>query len=275
MKKFLKWLGLVVVSLIAIVVFAIIYVYFASEREFARQYHVAETLSVSLPTDAAEIEEGHRLAHITGCTHCHGANLAEPDIIDLPGIARFVPPNISQIIPSLTDAQLVGLLRRGVRADGTSVWLMPAEMFRHLHDQDVARILAWVRSVPANENVTAKTRIHLLGRALVAMNQIKPIARQIDDAAGEPADPPGRGAYLVMNACSECHGQDLNGRPEVPAPSLVVAKSYSAQQFARLMHDGIGTGDREFELMTRTAKARFSHLTADEVQAMYEFLRSR
>ena len=135
MKKFLKWLGFVVVSFIAIVIFAMIYVYFASEREFARQYKVAETLSVSLPTDAAEIEEGHRLAHITGCTHCHGDNLAEPSIIDIPGIARFVPPNISRIVPTMSDAQLVGLLRRGVKLDGTSAWLMPAEMFRHLHDR--------------------------------------------------------------------------------------------------------------------------------------------
>ena len=275
MKKFLKWLGIVVVSFIAIVVFAMIYVYFASEREFARQYKVAETLSVSLPTDAAEIEEGHRLAHITGCTHCHGANLAEPNAIDIPGIARFVPPNISQIVPTTSDAQLVGLLRRGVKIDGTSAWLMPAEMFRHLHDEDVARILAWVRTVPASGDVAGKSSIHLLGRALVAMNQIKPVARQIDEAKGEPAIPSGRGAYLVMNACSECHGQDLNGVPMANAPSLVVVKGYSAEQFARLMHDGVGVGEREFELMTPTAKARFSHLTADEVQAVYEFLQSR
>ena len=275
MKKFLKWLGIVAVSFIAIVVVVMIYAYSASEREFARQYKVAETLSVSLPTDAAEIEEGHRLAHITGCTHCHGANLAEPNAIDIPGIARFVPPNISQIVPTTSDAQLVGLLRRGVKIDGTSAWLMPAEMFRHLHDEDVARILAWVRTVPASGEVAGKTSIHLMGRALVAMNQIKPVARQIDDAAGEPADPPGRGAYLVMNACSECHGQDLNGVPMANAPSLVVAKGYSAEQFARLMHEGVGVGEREFELMTPTAKARFSHLTADEVQAVYEFLQSR
>jgi len=275
MKKFLKWLGIVAVSFIAIVVVVMIYAYSASEREFARQYKVAETLSVSLPTDAAEIEEGHRLAHITGCTHCHGANLAEPNAIDIPGIARFVPPNISQIVPTTSDAQLVGLLRRGVKIDGTSAWLMPAEMFRHLHDEDVARILAWVRTVPASGEVAGKTSIHLMGRALVAMNQIKPVARQIDEAKGEPAIPPGRGAYLVMNACSECHGQDLNGVPMANAPSLMVVKGYSAEQFARLMHDGVGVGEREFELMTPTAKARFSHLTADEVQAVYEFLQSR
>jgi mono/diheme cytochrome c family protein len=133
-----------------------------------------------------------------------------------------------------------------------------------------------VRTVPASGEVAEKTSIHLLGRALVTLNQIKPVARQIDDAAGAPADPPGRGADLGMNACRECHGQDLNGRPEVDnAPSLVVVKGYSAEQFARLMHDGVGVGEREFGLMTPTAKARFSHLSPDEVQAVYEYLRSR
>ena len=107
------------------------------------------------------------------------------------------------------------------------------------------------------------------------MDQIKSGARQIDAAAGEAADPSGRGAYLVMSACSECHGQDLKGVPMANAPSLVVVKGYSAEQFARLMHDGVGVGEREFELMTSTAKARFSHLTPDEVQAVYEFLQSR
>jgi cytochrome c553 len=275
MKRFLKWLGIVVVSFIAIAVFAMIYVYFASEREFARQYQVAETLSVSLPTDATEIEEGHRLAHITGCTHCHGANLAKPSIIDIPGIARFVPPNISRIVPTMSDAQMVGLLRRGVKVDGTTAWLMPAEMFRHLHDQDVARILAWVRTVPASGDVAGNSSIHLLGRALVTLNQIKPVARQIEEAKGEPAIPPGRGAYLVMNACSECHGQDLKGVPLAKAPSLVVAKGYTAEQFARLMHEGVGTGEREFELMTPTAKARFSHFTSEEAEDIRTFLASR
>ena len=84
MKKFFRWLGFVVVGLVAVVILAIVYVHFAFEREMARQYKVAETLSVSLPTDSAEIAEGHRLAHITGCTHCHGENLAGGPPIDIP-----------------------------------------------------------------------------------------------------------------------------------------------------------------------------------------------
>ena len=275
MKKFLKWLGFVAAGVVAIVIVAVIYVYFASEREFARQYMVAETLSVPLPADPVEIEEGHRLAHITGCTHCHGANLAGGLPIDIPPLARFVPPNITSTIPEMSNAQLAGLFRRGVKRDGTGVWLMPSEMYRHLHDVDLARIIAWVRTVPPSEGVTGKTRIHLMGRMIVTLDKFKSGARQIEEAEGAPLIPPGRGAYLVMNACSECHGQDLEGRPEAKAPSLMLAKGYSAEQFARLMRDGVGIGEREFELMTPTAKARFSHLTPDEVQAVYEFLLSR
>jgi len=274
MKKFLKWLGFVVVGLVAIVIIAITYVYFASEREFARQHMVAETLSVPLPTDAAEIEEGHRLAHITGCTHCHGDNLTGGPAIEIPPLASFVPPNITSTIPEMSNAQLLGLLRRGVKRDGTGVWLMPSEMYRHLHDADLARIIAWVRTVPPAEGVTGKTRIHLMGRVIVTLDQFKSGARQIEEAEGAPPIPPGRGAYLVMNACSECHGQDLQGKVEAHAPSLVLVKGYSAEQFARLVRDGVGTGERQFELMTPTAKVRFSHLTPDEVQAVYEYLQA-
>jgi cytochrome c553 len=273
-KKFLKWLGFVVLGVIVLFIGALAYVQFASERAFAREFRVTETLSVSTPTDPAEIAEGQRLAQITGCTHCHGADLATPEPVDIPGIARFVPPNIASTLPDMTDAQLVGVLRRGVKPDGRGVWLMPSEMYRHLHDDDLARIIGWVRTVPRNDRATEKTKVHLMGRALVVAGVFKSGAQQIDEAAVAEV-PPGRGAYLVMNACSECHGQDLNGRPEAKAPSLSVAKSYSAEQFARLMHEGIGIGDRQFELMTPTAKVRFSHLTPDEVNAVYEFLQAR
>jgi len=38
------------------------------------------------------------------------------------------------------------------------------------------------------------------------------------------------------------------------------------------MYTGIGLGGRTFELMTPTAKARFAHLTPDEIEAIRSFL---
>jgi cytochrome c553 len=276
-KKILRWLGFVVLGLIAVVIFAITYVHFAFEREVARQYKVAETLSIPLPTNPAEIDEGRRLAQLTGCTHCHGETLTGATPVDIPGMARFVAPNLTTILPDYSDAELVGLLRRGVKRDGTSAWFMPSQMFSHLHDEDLARIVAWTRTQPQSEGITERTQIHLVGRIVVVLGKFKSAARQIEDlnAASPGVDTNTRGAYLVMNLCSECHAQNLEGEPMAKSPSLDVARGYSAEAFARLMHSGVGLGDRTFELMTPTAKARFVHLTADEVEAIYAFLQSR
>lgn len=272
MKKLLKWLGFAVLGLIAVLVFALLYVNFAFDREMARQYRVAETLSVPLPTDPNEIAEGKRLAQLTGCIHCHGENLEGGAAIDIPGIARFVPPNISKVMPSYSDAQLVGLLRRGVKPDGTGVWLMASQMFQHLHDDDLARIIAWLRTVPVNDGTTERTQVHVAGRALVVIGAFKSAAQQIEEKTGPGVDTSSRGAYLTMNLCSECHGQDLKGEDAAHAPSLVVARGYSPDDFTRLMYTGIGLGGRTFELMTPTAKSRFAHLTPDEIEAIRGYL---
>jgi cytochrome c553 len=277
LKKFLRGLGFVVLGLLALAIFAIVYVHFAFEREMAKQYQVTETLSSSLPTDPAEIAEGKRLAELTGCTHCHGETLTGAEPVEIPGMARFVAPNLTRVLPAYSDAELVGLLRRGVKRDGTSAWFMPSQMFSHLHDEDLTRIIAWARTVPPGDGITEHTQIHLLGQIVVVLGKFKSAAEQIEDlqSGGPGVDMSTRGAYLVMNLCSECHAQNLQGEPLAKSPSLAVAKGYSEEAFARLMNTGVGLGDRTFELMTPTAAIRFSHLTAEEVGAMYGFLQER
>jgi hypothetical protein len=75
---------------------------------------------------------------------------------------------------------------------------------------------------------------------------------------------------LVVNSRFE---QRLEGQPDTKAPSLIaVAQGYSLEQFRRLMHDGVAIGDRELELMSPTARARFAYLIQYETDAMYAFL---
>jgi cytochrome c553 len=276
-KKILGWLGFVALGLVAIAVGAWLLVNARVEREFAKRYEVNETLSVPRPTDAASVAEGRRLARLTGCTHCHGENLAGTVMHDIPNFARFVAPNLTTILPEYSDKQLVGLLRRGVKRDGAGAWVMPSEMFRHLHDADLARIIAWIRLMPKSDGVTESTEYRVLGKLIIAKGDFRSSAEEILrlERAGAPRPPPGRGAYLVMTLCSECHGQNLEGRPEVKAPSLATVRGYSPEAFARLMRDGTGLGGRTFELMTPTSKARFTYLEDDEIAALFEFLRAR
>ncbi len=157
---------------------------------------------------------------------------------------------------------------------------MPTEMMVHLSDADLARIIAFVRSVPSAEGTKEQTDIRLMGRMIIATGNfrtgpVRAAGIASADIAVDPMDPASRGRYLVMNACSECHGQDLSGREEAHSPSLAVVKSYSPEDFAKLLREGTALGGRRTELMSPTAVARFAALTPDEVSAMYEFLQSR
>jgi cytochrome c553 len=279
-KKFLKWTGLVVAALVVIAGLGIGYLYAASEGKMHQHFTVAAPAPLALPADPAEIAEGQRLAHLTGCTHCHAENLGGAVPLDIPHVVRFVAPNVTAIVPNYSDAQLITLLRKGVKPDGTGVYFMPSEMLRHLSDADLARVIAWVRSMPRTEGITGKTEVRLIGRIIIATGQYKSAAEEIQ--SGTAAPPPvglstaaAHGHYLVMSACSECHGQDLNGNPGAKAPPLAIAKAYTAEQFAKLMREGVPLSGQELELMSPTARARFASFTAEEVAAVYEFLRSR
>jgi cytochrome c553 len=280
MKKFLKILGFVVAGVVAIALAGLAYVFIASGRELGHVHRVARTAPLALPTADADIAEGKRLATLAGCLHCHRDDFGGQLVHDFPNIARFVAPNVSAVLKDYGNEQLDAVIREGVRPDGTGLLFMPAEMYHHMSDADAAKIVAYLRTVPAIDGVQEKTVIRPIGRALIAAGEFKTGPRAI--AALPPpvntfdaADPVSHGKYLVMNLCTECHSQNLEGMPIANSPPLSVAKGYSPEQFARLMRDGVGIGGREFPLMTPTSKARFSHLREDELRAIHAFLQSR
>jgi cytochrome c553 len=279
-KKFLKWTGFVVAGIVGIALLALAWVYFASESVLDRQYKVADTTSLVIPADASEIAEGQRIAWLAGCQHCHGEKLNGGVVEDIPNLVRIVAPNISVMLPRYTDAQIATVLRKGVKPDGHTVLFMPSDMFRHLSDADLARVIAYLRTVPATaEGVLEKTQVRILGRLILAKGDYQPAALAIETlpaavASFDAADPASRGRHLAMNFCSECHGQDLQGFAPLNTPPLAVAKGYSLEQFARFMHDGVALGERQLKLMSDTARVRFSKFTPDEVAAVHAFVRS-
>lgn len=280
MKKVLKWTGFVVAALAAVAVAGYAYVFIASERELDRQFTLADDAALVIPADVVEIAEGERIARLGGCMHCHGENLAGTVVDDIPNLVRLVAPNISTMLQTYSDAQLATILRKGVKPNGKSVLFMPSEMFRHLSDKDLARVMAFLRSKPAvAEGITEATQLRPIGRLIIATGDFKPAAHAIEslpaaDGSFDSSDPLSRGRYLTMNYCSECHAQDLKGVAPINSPPLVVAKGYSLEPFTRLMQEGVGVGDRQFKLMTPTAKARFTQFTPEEIAAVHSYLQT-
>ena len=276
MKRILKALGLLVCSALASALLAVVYVFIASERVAARTYDVPLS-SFEAPSDPEAVRKGERLATIVGCNDCHGARLEGAVMHDEPYLARIAAPNLTRIVPQYTDAELERLLRHGVKRDGTSAWVMPSAMFTHLSDEDVAAIIAYVRSQPLRDGgVTDGVTMRALARLGVATEKFKPEAALIDGTeqrtAPDHSDPLSLGRYLVLNACTECHGQQLQGTEFAHAPSLLVAAAYSEADLAKLLRTGVALGDRQLGLMSRISPARFANLTDEEIHGIRTYL---
>lgn len=278
MKRTLRWLRNTLLGLVAIIVIAALVIYVRSEQIVRRTY--AEPLvPIAIPTDSPSIAEGMRLARIRGCTGCHGSKLEGHMFVDDPMLARLASPDLTIAAREYSDAELVRIIRRGVRPDGRSVVGMPSEMFSQLDDRDMGMIISYMRSVPPSAGQRRELRLGPMGRVGVAAGKFVPAAAEAPRADALSRSYPGagdstaRGAYLARTVCTECHGLDLTGGGGTP--DLRIAAGYSPERFALLMRTGKALGDREVGLMSEVARGRFSHFTAGEIQALHSYLRVR
>lgn len=246
------------------------------------------TTVAAVPVDTAvtagDPVEGLRIARRVGCTGCHeddgrggGYDHATPEG------DRFVAPNLTERRALYDAAGMVALLREGRTHDGHRPVGMPVHMFQYLSDGEVRDIIAWLDALPSVANpdlpegrLSDVTRKQLLDGSYIYDDDMPDAGNQ--PPVTRPSEPLALGRYLAMTSCSECHGRDLNGwDPEDPTPSLVVAKAYTPETFARLMKTGIAStgGETATGRMSRIARSRFATLTDEEIQAMKLYLDSR
>ena len=130
---------------LAIIAYAVVYV--LSERMLRHTYEIP-AVAISIPTDPASIIEGRRLATIHGCFGgCHGKEAEGAVMFDEPMIGRVVAPNLTAAVRKYSDAELVVIIRHGVRPGGRSMMVMPSEVFVLLTDEDLGRIIAFLKTL--------------------------------------------------------------------------------------------------------------------------------
>lgn len=249
-------------------------VYGASHRMVHRSYD-APLVEVSRPATPELIAEGERLARIRGCIGCHGRAMEGQVFFDQPWVARIVAPDLTRVAAEQTDAELERAIRHGVRADGRGVWVMPSNMFYHLSDDDLAAIVAYIRSVPRHNGPATEIRLRLLGRVGLVTGKFPLITAGIDGSEPrmtvDPDDPLSLGRYLALTSCTECHGMDLRGHPP-ETPDLRIVAAFSLDAFTALMREGTGLGGRELGLMGDMGRSRFTHFTDEEIAGLHAFL---
>jgi len=237
------------------------------------------------PVPKGDPVEGARVARRVGCDGCHseGGKGGGFDIKTAEG-DRVVAPNLTQRRHGYDDAGIAALLREGRTHDGHRPFGMPIKMLQHLSDREVRDVTAWLRALPAAGNpglaesaITPATMKQLLDGTHPYANDDRPDPGNMPPAA-PPTEPLALGRHLAYTTCTECHGWDLNGFPGDDAPSLVVAKAYTPEKFARLMRTGeISTGGKsKTGFMSEIATYRFAPtLTDAEIAALKQYLDSR
>src|SRR5687768_14580563 len=124
MRKALRWAGIGLGGLIALLVLAAIVVFVWSEIILRRDYPAA---AETLPTlGAGERAEGPRLARVLGCLSCHGEGLKGKIMFDAPGVARVFAPNVTEVAAKASDQQLAAGIRQGIGHDGRGLIIMPS-----------------------------------------------------------------------------------------------------------------------------------------------------
>lgn len=251
--------------------------YVASERRLHATTAWPRTQVGAVPLDDATVRDGARLGHVLGCTNCHGPSLTGAPYHDTRLGLDMAAPNLTRLLPGYADDELARAIRDGVARDGRALYGMPARAFRSLADEDLRRIIAWLRRVPARGEPSPPRRVGVGLRARLLLGTAVPDALAADASGpGLPAtaDMTDRGRYLAHVACGECHGASLDGDGAL-VPPLTVAVAYTDAAFAHLMRTGETPGGRDLDRMDDTARARFSHFTDEEVASLYAYLRAR
>lgn len=228
--------------------------------------------------DPEAIARGRRLAVEYACHGCHGERLQGQMFHEIPGLLRGWAPNLTLAVARQTDAELDGALRHGVGADGRRLWIMPSNAFAHLSGQEAGDLIAYMRSFePAGADLP-RTEFGPLARLGILLGKLRSEPAQIAKDRGlAPVDlglGHARGRRLAR-ACIECHGANLTGNEMIDAPDLMVAASYSPDEFHRLLREGVGSGGRRLRFMARVGPDRLSAWTAEDIRALHGYLRAR
>jgi mono/diheme cytochrome c family protein len=293
-KTFLKWTGIVLGGLVGLLLLAALGVYIASEMRINRVYAVGAE-PIAIPGDPASIERGrHLVVNLLACVDCHGADLGgKAKYIDDPLLGTVSTANLTRgkggVGGHLRDADFVRAIRHGVKPDGRSLVVMPVDDYVHLNADDLAAVIAYIKSVPPVDNELPPNRVGLLARLLMVTNQANLLSAESVVGAGPPppviapAPTEEYGRYLARTTgCMGCHGPTLSGGripgapPNFPAmPNITPAgavQGYSDDDLVRVIREGKRPGGAP--ISDFMPWKYYSGMTDREVRAIIAYLRS-
>lgn len=293
MKKFFKWLGIILGSLVALIVVIFIVLALKGNASLNRSYS-ASTDQITIPTDAESIARGEHWVKAE-CIGCHGDNLSGGPFFEAPfGYidAKNLTSGKGGIGSKFTDADWVRALRHGVSPEGKSVLIMPASDFRYFSDADLGDIIAYVKSIPPVDKETREPHFNLLGKALIGAGVFGKgviVAEDIQQSGPVPSSIPNAGItpeygdYLVnASGCRTCHGVNLTGGKS-PDPTAINAPNltpggeliaWKEADFIKAIRTGVAQSGHQLD-PKQMPWEHFKNFSDDELKAIFMYLQSQ
>jgi mono/diheme cytochrome c family protein len=289
MNRWVKWTVATVGVVVVLVAGAAAVGYQLAERKMTRKVEVAIT-TVPYATDAQWLERGKYLFESRGCVECHGANGGGRVFLDNGKGLRIAGPNITAggVTARYQPQDWVRTLRHGVKPNGQPLMVMPSEDFNRLTDQDLASLVAHVRSLEARQGGAAVIEFPLPVRVLYGFGAIQDAAAKIDHSL-PPAQPvpaavnAQHGAY-VANICIGCHGEHLSGGkipggpPDWPPAANITPGANSAMArypdpaaFVAMLRSGKRPDGTAIRVMPFGSLSKLNDVDA---QALYAYLKT-
>ena len=292
MGRLFRWIGIVVAAVLALVLLAAAFVAVVSWRRISRVHTVNVVVPRTIPTDAAAVEHGKHMATATGsCTDCHGPDLGGNVLQEPSAFGTLAAPNLTRGAGGLggafTETDWVRAIRHGVHRDGTSLLVMPSEVFVFMNETDLGDLIAYLKQIPAVDRTMPPSRLGPLGRALLVAGQVTLITDRTPSIPFPAIVPPGPtreyGRYIASYAgCIGCHGPGLSGGhvegpPGAPAatnltPDPSGLEKWTEADFERALRRGVRKNGTPINIFMPWPN--FSGMTDDEVKALWLFVRS-
>ncbi|MFN2222565.1 MAG: c-type cytochrome [Candidatus Promineifilaceae bacterium] len=291
MNKTLKWIGMVIMAVVLLLLAGAVMVYAASSSKLDKGPSVTVNVVPTAEGAEAAARGRHLVEAITNCTSCHGQDLAGQAAVEDPAIGILYAPNLTAgeggVGATLSDEDWARAIRHGIGPDGRVLAAMPSNAYAHLGDDDLADLLAYIKSLPPVDRVLPARQISLPGTIIFGTMAYGTLpANTIDHAAvGGQAPQAGAnaayGEYLTLIAgCHDCHGPDLGGvDPEnappgpPPGPNLHASGdlgSWSQEDFIATLRTGRTPNGRQ--LSTEMPWEGYRLMTDEELGAIWLYL---
>ena len=291
MKKVLKWIGIVLGSLVGLILVATLVLIMMGNARFNKTYDFPPS-NLTIPTDAESIARGEHFA-VTLCEGCHGPDLSGIEKwFDAGPLGTVDSANLTSgeggVGQYFTDDDFVNAIRHGIDAEGHPTFMPAVVSTAHISDEDLADVIAYVKSVPPVDHITNGKKFTPLGKIMLTLGVIGKLpVEEVNHDVHVPTVPAGitveYGSYLVdTHACHVCHGQTMNGykfpdpTQKIITPNLTPSgdlSTWTEADFINTIRTGVTPHGHDLDPDLMPWK-EFRNLTDDELKAIWMYLQS-